>query len=230
MADADIIGKARQTSSVVRVGEGVDIRPRWFRDGTLTTAQWIQALINEGLGYMSFEGAFSTPAVGGGVAAIVDIDRPNVTVGVPDGTTILPFRIHGQALTPLLATDADEAEILIGIHVGTKITVAAATEVNPRSLKTGLQQGSVCDFQITHSSDITTAPTVDMELARAIVVGDMNGAPANALWGYLDLLYEPKYITPIKGPGTLLIYRGGTVATTGFTQVYWVEFPSSWLD
>ena len=230
MAEADIVGKARQTSSVVRVSEGGEIRPRWFRDGTLTTAQWIQALINEGRGYTSFEGAFSTPAAGGGAATIIDIDRPNVTVGVPDGTTILPFRIHGQALTPLLATDADESEILIGVHVGTKITVANATEVKPRSLKTGLQQGSVCDFQITHSSDIATAPTVDMELARAIVVGDLNGAPANALWGYLDLLYEPKYISHIKGPSTLLVYRGGTVATTGFTQVYWIEVPSLWLD
>ncbi len=227
--DYDIIGTAKQTSNVSRVSEGSPIRPRWWRDGTLTTGAWIQALINEGLGYTFPEGAFSTPAVGGGAAAIIDIDRPNVTLGVPDGTTILPFRIHGQALTPLLATDADESEILVGVHVGTKITVAAATSKTPRNLKTGLAQGSVCDAQITHSTNIATAPTVDIELARAIVVGDMNGTPANALWGYLDLLYEPRYVTPIKGPGTLLVYRGGTVATTGFTQVYWIEFPSSWM-
>ncbi len=222
--------KGAQTSSVTRTSEGTERLVRAFRDGTLTTAQWIQALIFEGLGYTSFEGAFSTPAVGGGVAAIIDIDRPNVTVGVPDGTTILPFRIHGQALTPLLATDADESEILFGVHVGTKITVVSASEVKPRNLLTGLQQGSVCDFEITHATNITTAPTVDIELDRAIVVGELAGTPANALWGKLDLLYEPLYVTPIKGPGTLLVYRGGTVATTGFTQVYWIEFPSSFLN
>ena len=68
-----------------------------------------------------------------------------------------------------------------------------------------------------------------MELARSIVVGDLNGTPANALWGKLACLYEPKYVPTIKGPATLLVYRGGTVATTGYTQVYWIEFPSSWM-
>ena len=225
-ADLTVIG----SSTVTRTGAGVERAVRAFRDGTIVQAAFIQALIAEGLGYTSFEGAFSTPAAGGGAAAIIDIDRPNVTVGIPSGHSIMPFRVHGQGLTPLIATDADESEILLGVHVGTKIIVAAATEVKPRSLKTGLQQGSVIDFQITHSSDISTAPTVDMELARAIVVGDMNGTPANALWGYLDLLYEPTYVPIIKGPGTLLLYRGGTVATTGFTQVYWVEFRTEWFD
>jgi hypothetical protein len=230
MSNAEIRVTGAQTSSVTRTSEGVERLVRALRDGTLVTAQWIDALILEGLGFVSFEGAFSTPAVGGGAAAIIDIDRPNVTVGIPDGTTILPFRVHGQGLTPLLATDADESEILFGVHVGTKITVVAATEVKPRSLKTGLQQGSVCDFQITHTTNISTAPTVDIELARAIVVGDLNGTPANALWGHLECLYEPKHIPYIKGPSTLLVYRGGTVATTGFTQVYWIELPTSLLS
>lgn len=225
-AELRVIGSSTPT----RTASGVERAVRAFRDGTIVQAAFIQALIVEGLGYTSFEGAFSTPAAGGGAATIIDIDRPNVTCGIPGGHSIMPFRIHGQGLTPLIATDADESEILFGVHVGTKITVVAATEVKPRSLKTGLQQGSVCDFQITHSSDIATAPAVDMELARAIVVGDMNGTPANALWGYLDLLYEPTHIPIIEGPSTLLVYRGGTVATTGFTQVYWVEFPTKWFD
>ena len=109
------------------------------------------------------------------------------------------------------------------------ITYSYATEVKPRSLKTGVQSGSVMDFEITHTTNIATAPTVDIELDRAIVVGDMNGTPANALWGYLDLLYEPRYIPFIKGPSTLLVYRGGTVATTGFTQIYWIEIKTSLL-
>ncbi len=227
--DAELRIKAQQTE-VTRTSEGAERYAKGLRDGTLTMAAWIQCLILEGRGYSVFEGAFSTPAVGGGVAAIIDIDRPNLTLGVPDGTTIIPFRIHGQGLTPPIAADADECEILFGVHVGTKITVAAATPVTPRNLKTGLAQGSVCDAQITHSTNIATAPTVDMELARAIVTGDYQGTPANALWGILDLLYEPKYVPLIKGPSTLLIYRGGTVATPGFTQVYYIEGPSTWFN
>ena len=226
---AVIKGNARQTSSVQHVSEGADVYLKMLRDGSMATTDAIQALIYEGLGYMTFEGVLSTPAAGGGVAAVVDADRPNLTLGIPDGYTMLLFRLHGQALTPLLATDADESEMVLGVHVGTKITVAAATALTPRNLKTGLGSGSQIDAQKTHSTNIATSPTLEMELAHAIAVGDMNGIPANALWGYLDLLYEPRYVIPIKGPSTVIFYRGGTVATTGFTQAFWIEAPSTYF-
>ena len=227
--DAELKVWGANSDSVDWAAEGVLKKVRAFRDGTISTAAWIQAMIVEGLGYGSFEGAFSTPAAGGGAAAIIDIDRPRVTVGVPDGTTMIPYRIHGQAQLPLIVTDSDESEILFGVHVGTKIAVVAATEVKPRNLKTGVQSGSALDFQITHTTNIATAPTVDIELARKVAVGDVQGTAANANWGILDLLYEPRYVEFIKGPGTLLVYRGGTVATTGFTQVRWIEIKTALL-
>ena len=225
---AKIKGTVQQTS-VQHVSEGAEAYLRMLRDGSISMVDFIQASIFEGLGYMTFEGAFSTPAAGGGAAAVIDADRPNLTLGIPDGTTILPFRIACQALTPLLATDADEAEILVGVHVGTKITVAGATALYPRSLKTGAAAGSLCDAQKTHTTNIATSPTLEIELARAIAVGDMNGTPANALWGHLDLLYEPKHVVPVKGPSTLILYHGGTVATTAFSQFFWIEAPSTYF-
>ncbi len=224
---AIIKASGRQTTAVNRLGEGFDVIVKALRDGTLTQAGWIQALILEGRGFVALEGAFSTPVAGGGVAAVIDADRPNLTIGVPDGTTILPFRVHSQALTPLLATDADESEILLGVSKGVKITVAAGTAVVAYNLNTGSSLASGCECYATHSTNIATSPTLHMELARAICVGDMNGTPANALWGVLELLYEPLAVPLLKGPATLILYRGGTVATTGFTQCCWIELPST---
>ena len=222
----DIKGEIAQ-SSATRGGEGDKKFIRLLRDGSISTASFLQSMILEGKGYMTFEGVLSTPAVGGGVAAVVDADRPNLTLGVPDGTSIFLFRVTGQALTPLLATDADESEMVLGVHVGTKITVAAATALVPRNLRTGLGQGSVIDAEKTHSTNIATSPTLELELAHAIAVGDMNGTPANALWGFLEMNYEPAVVPVVKGPSTVIFYRGGTVATTGFTQAFWIEIASS---
>ncbi len=224
---AIIKAKARQTTSVSRDSEGADVYIKALRDGTLTMAGFIQALILEGRGFQALEGAFSTPAAGGGAAAVIDADRPNFTLGVPSGTTIMPFRIHVQCHTPLLATDADESEIVIGVFVGTKITVAAATAVTKYNLKTDSGITSACDAEKTHSTNIATSPTMEMELAHAVVVGDMNGTPANALWGQLECLYEPLAVPVLVGPCTLLVYHGGTVATTGYTQCCWVELPTA---
>ncbi len=219
--------KAMQTTAVSRTGEGTEAIVKGLRDGTLTSAGWIQALILEGRCFQALEGAFSTPVAGGGAAAVIDADRPNLTIGVPDGVSIMPFRVHSQALTPLLATDADESEILLGVSVGVKITVVAGTAVTAYNLNTGSAIASACQCYATHSTNIATAPTLHMELARAICVGDMNGTPANALWGVLELLYQPFAVPVLKGPATLILYRGGTVATTGFTQACWAELPTS---
>ncbi|KKM94026.1 hypothetical protein LCGC14_1202440 [marine sediment metagenome] len=226
---AEIEGKARQKGSVDRVSEGAKVKMKLFRDGTISQEAMIQGLIYEGLGYSAFEGAFSTPAVGGGAAAIIDIDRPNMTLGVPDATTILLYAVYAQAQVPLLATDSDESEILLGVHVGTSIAVAAATSVTPRNLLTGVANGSLIDAEITHATNITTAPTVDMELKHAVIIGDVQ-TTVGTTWGSLEMNYEPRYVTPVKGPGTVLFYRGGTVATTGFTQMYWVEVPTSFFN
>jgi hypothetical protein len=58
-------------------------------------------------------------------------------------------------------------------------------------------------------------------------MGDMNGTPANALWGKLDLVYEPETPPMIVGPASLIVYWGGTVATIGFGQIEWLEFDTA---
>jgi len=49
---------------------------------------------------------------------VLDLDQPEGVLSVPSGFTLIPIRFGVQAQVPLLAADADEAEILIAVDRG----------------------------------------------------------------------------------------------------------------
>lgn len=184
---------------------------------------WKMQALLEGRGFHVDVGAFSTPIVGGGNGTIVDQDQPEGSISVPSGTTIIPIRISVQCQTPLLATDADESEILIAWDQAAAIDAGTSTSETALKMHDGSGVTSLCTCYGAHTANCTN-PTLSVELARKVVTGDMNGTPANALWGVLDLVYEPAVPPIIVGPASLIVYWGGTVATSGFAQIEWLEF------
>ncbi len=185
---------------------------------------WKLKALLEGRGYHVDVGAFSTPIVGGGNGTIIDQDQPECGISVPSGTTIIPIRISVQCQTPLLATDADESEIVIAWDQAAAIDAGTSTAETALKMNDNSSVASLCTCYSAYTGNCTN-PTLSVELARAVATGDINGTtPANALWGKLDLLYEPLLPPLIVGPASLIVYFGGTVATSGFAQVEWLEF------
>lgn len=195
--------------------------------GDLFIADWRDRLMLEGRAFMINVGAFSTPIQGGGAGTIFDQDQPEAIISVPSGTTIRPLRMHVQCQVPLLAADSEESEILIAVDRAAAWagdgTVTTETALN---MRTDNARASVCSCASAATANITN-PTLGIELAHAVIIGDVQGVAANAMWTPLGLLYEP--ITPpfIVGPAAVYVYWGGTVATTGFAQLAWVEFPTT---
>ena len=218
------------------ITEGAAQRPYMTRRGELFVADWVQAAILEGRGYLVNIGSLSTPVVGGGAGTIIDLDQPEFGMTIPDGTTIVPIRIAIQLTTPLLATDADEAEAVVYVDI-TAATVAAALDgtwantITPKNMRIALtnRNNSGCTVKSVCSGD-TTDPTISIELAHAMIVGDVKGTPANALWTKNELLYEPKNPPMIIGPASLFMHWGGTVATSGFMQMAYLEFPTPQMN
>lgn len=191
-------------------------------------ADWRQAFIARGYGYHVDIGAFSTPITGGGNGTVLDQDQPEGIISVASGTTLVPVRIHVQCHTPLIAADADESEILIAADRAAAYagdgTVTTETAVNMRTSTTGgITAASAGTGNITN-------PTLGYELARTVITGDVQGTAANALWGSLDLLYEPEYPPFLVGPAAIYLYWGGTVATTGFAQIDVLAFPTTLIS
>jgi len=201
-------------------------RPRMSERAELYIWEALQAAISEGKGFIVNVGAFSTPITGGGDGTVLDIDQPELAIGVPTGKTIFVFSAKVQCHVPLLATDADEAEILLAVDKDTTLaTDGTATTETPVNLKMQSAEVSACTVKSAYTADVTD-PTLDIELDRAVITGDVQGTPANALWTPLKLDYEPRVLAELVGPCAVYLYWGGTVAVTGFAQVSWVERPS----
>lgn len=184
---------------------------------------WRMDQIRGGHGYHVDVGAFSTPITGGGDGTVLDQDQPEFVCGVPAGTIIIPVRILVTCQTPLIAADSNESEILIAVDTtGVPSSYGTATAETPVNMHTGSGNTSGCTVKSATTANCTN-PTLGLELAHMVKVADVQGTAANSLWGDLQLLYEP--ITPpiLTGACALYIYWGGTVATTGFAQVEWIE-------
>jgi len=185
---------------------------------------WKQRAILQGRGFQVDVGAFSTGIVGGGAVTIFDIDRPELLISVPSGTSIIPIRVAIQVQPGLAATDLDENEILVGVDIA-KAFDASGTYTSETALKMYLGQGtSLCTCASAFTAN-ATAPVIGMELARKVETMDLLGTPANGWAHQLDLVYEPNCPPVLVGPCCLVAYWGGTVATIGgFAQVQWLEF------
>jgi hypothetical protein len=203
---------------------------RLSRKGELFTADWLQAAVFEGRAFTVPVGAFSTPIVGGGDGTVLDQDQPELAISVPSGKAILPFCVKAQCVIPALATDLDECEILLAVDKDTEAAAGTATAETPLNLRMQHADVSACTVKSAYTVNATN-PTLDIELARAIITGDMNGTPGfAAFWTPLKLDYQPKVVPLLIGPCCLYLYWGGTVAVSGFAQAFWVELNSSLFD
>jgi hypothetical protein len=222
----DIRLRASQYGSVSNGRDGFPVEARGTRDGSASVVDWLNLKALEGRVFQMDIGAFSTQVAGDGT--VLDADRPVGLISIPSGTSILLNRVGVTCKTPLIATDADEAEILVAVD-RTQAWDGAGTcaaEV-ALAIRTDNKRTSTCTCKSAFTADITTTPILGIELARKVITADVNGTAANALWGDLSLDYEPNVRPVIVGPAMVMVYWGGTVAVTGFGQVQWTEVPST---
>lgn len=199
--------------------------------GNTLGMDWRQALIARSKGWQASVGTFSTPIVGGGNGTVIDADQPELVVDVPSGTTMIPLRCEVSLLLPLIASDNDEVDIVIAVDgdavsgaTGTNGTVEA-----PRNLRTNKAGGCPCTVVSAVTTNLSAAPTLDLELSHYQLHGDVQGTAANAYFGNGQHLYEPRFSPFILGPATFIVYFGGTVATSGFISLDFLAIDSAEL-
>lgn len=193
----------------------------------------IDEMIAKGMGRAVTMGGLSTGLVGGGAGTVLDLDQPELVIGVPSGYVIRPIFMSCQVQVALVATDNDENEILFAIDsLGLWSGDGTYTFEEPSNLRTDLAKGSACRAGSAFTADMTTTPNfgaaadpvLDIELDRVVETFDIFSTGVSANLKTLKLVYEPNYPEFIVGPASLLIYFGGTVANVGgFAQVRWVE-------
>lgn len=203
---------------------------------------YLDRMIADGYGRSLTVGAFSTGIVGGGAGTILDQNQPEFAIGVPAGIVIRPIHIEFVIGSGLSTADNDETEALLAVDsVGFWRGDGTFTNEVVSNLNTKFSKGSACRVGSAFTADMTTTtlggaeasaePVLDMELARAQEISDLQGTAANMIYKQLRLLYVPDY-PPYIGPNaTVLGYWGGTIATLGsFATAKWVEAPPDIMD
>ncbi len=195
--------------------------------GGLLLSDWKQAMVARGFGWHTFDGAFSTPAAGGGATAPISNARPRLLLSLPSGYTMVPLRLDCSVQMPLTAADNDESEILFAVDRTQAFDgTGTSTALTPTNMRSDVVSGCPLTCAKTFSADITAAPSLGIELGHAVMVSEYQ-TDVNRNWTGLRLLYEPLNPPFIVGPAMLIVQFGGTIATTGFAQADVLVFASS---
>lgn len=229
MANGSEVRVSQQLPAYDRDGTFKQLRA--IADGSQVVLPWVQALVLEGRVWQVSVGSGTTPVGDGTTYAIA---RPMLTVGAPAGVTIMPLRVDITLDPPLSAADNDEVEFLVAIDRLSQVTGGAATEETPFNMRTDLVgsvnvigQASRVAVRSVYTADATPTPVLGMELLHTMISFDIFSTGVNAFWQGIQGLYEPEVKPFIVGPGSLLQYHNGTVATTGFVSAVWADFPST---
>ena len=199
--------------------------------------EYLDRMVADGYGKAVTVGAFSTGIVGGGAGTILDLDQPELVIGVPSLLVVRILRAEIVVKGGLSTADSDETEALLAVDsLGYWTGDGTSTAENPSNLNTKFDKASACRVGSAFTADMTTTPrnngtaadpVLDMELARVVESSDLQGTAANMVYRIIRLEYAPAIPPWLEGQCSICVYWGGTLANIdGFCNVQWVEAPS----
>ncbi len=194
--------------------------------GSALAADWRQALIARGFGWLIDVGALTTPIVGGGNGTVVDLEQPELAINVPSGYAMIPLRIAVECELGLQTTDSHESEILIGVDRTQVQTAGTSTAEVPMNLRTDITAAAPFTCFSAYTADGVAAPVI-RELARKQGLTDAQGVAATLNVYIFDLVYEPLQPPIIIGPAHIAVYFAGAIAVSGFIQASVLAIPST---
>ena len=207
-------------NNVKRLG-GVDqswLGARGLRDGSLVTADYLEALAHEGRIFTANMGSVTTPLT----LLVTAANRPDAWIRVPSGTTILPLQC--TVAIEAMAGTATELDIRIAqndIGNGT----SSAADVGPRSLRTDAPFGvGNCTARQLATAD-TTAETNPVSVWRKeYILANAAGEDAKGFTVTRDMMGYPVLV----GGSTWEVFVAATTTqATGFIVMTWAELPST---
>lgn len=218
--DVDVRIRA-QTLSARRVEDGNWRSARGTRDGALFTAEWFQALIGEGRGYVAGIGLLSAGEALPNAQVITTL-RPTFVLRVPTGTTIIPFygavQVEDSGGTAALEMNIGTAPSDVGN--GT----SSAADFGPINMKTNAARGSLVVPRQEYTGNSSADP--DNDQWRKWMSEDNVTTPATV--GSSNFEWEPYPFCPeLVGPASLIFTVGGALIPVITAQFKWVELETT---
>jgi len=218
---ASIKGSARQTTSVERKGEGVDVYMRMLRDGTVGIADLIALWSLEGRVFTVNEGTGTTASTF--QAGALDLTEQDMHVVVPASVVIIPLEVG-------ITFDLYGAALIVEccMQYGTGSVAGSGTARTPKSSNANSGLTSACT--VTGACATGTAFTT--------VVGEIwhAGVPLGitiATVAQIRMEHTFRYravesgILQVVGPSQQLAIFASATAGFGFITLKYAELPAS---
>lgn len=224
-----------------QVGLGVNSADKNLRAsllGQLYVADWKNLLAAAGRLYRVQVGTFSAgadiaPVTGGGGVTTIDLDRPELVVGVDTGYRLIPVDIDISVQLDMDA-DAEEASIIVIADV-TQGPVASVTGniTTPLNLLDGgaAFPGRAFDAITADITDPVDSHILAFETiqASAFVSNGSSTNQHNGLLAQLSLRKEFHYPQYLEGPCQIVALYGGTAAVGGIGSLVFGVVPTAWF-
>jgi hypothetical protein len=190
---------------------------RGLRDGSLVTANYLDALAQEGRVFTANMGSVTTPLT----FLVTAANRPDAWIRVPANTAILPIKVvvSLEAMTGT-ATELDVRMASNDIGNGT----SSAASVGPLSVRSDNPITSACTARQLATAD-TTAETTPMTLyRREFIRADDAGSDSKGIEVTREMMGFPVLV----GAASWEVFVAATTnQATGFVVMTYAEVPSS---
>lgn len=233
----EVLGTVEQLSPSVLL-DGNEETARMSKLGQLFTADWKTRLLLAGRVYKVHIGAITadnaiTQIVGGGNGTTMDMEQPEIIVGVDAGYYMIPIEIDVMVESDTDAPD-DFMEILAIIdRTNAPPTSATATVTTPiNALDGGPAFPGRCFTAVTADIEDPVLDELLMYRRFEVTAVVMAGAAADeddAIVSSLSLHYEPQLPSIVAGPCSLVVMFDGAVATNGIATCTFACIPASWV-
>ena len=209
--------------------EGTKDYPALSKAGQLFTANWKTRLVLAGLVYRLSMGtiAGSADVTMVGTGTVLDLDLPSGIIAADSGR-LIPIELN-LGLKSLMDAASDEAEVLMTADRATAVSasdIAAATltqEVPDNLLDGGPAFGGRA------VSVVTATPITDPVHSDVLLYHHFESLGIAVSGQSFTVHKEWDYPNIIAGPCSLLLYVGGTIATTFIGSLVFAHVPEAWF-
>ncbi len=199
--------------------------------GQLWTADWIQRLTQAGRVYTAPLGTLAATSHTGLTGnAVVDLDQPEVVIGVPSGI-LIPIEIQIDILLNDIDAYDDLTQIVFYADRTTGLSSTDSALGNPITVLNNLDGGE--DFAgnatETVAADITDPVVADVLGSRFWEINQLAAEVAATIPATLNFYQDFKAPIFLRGPASIVGFVTGTNTPTYQGHVTFAHLPGTWI-
>jgi len=232
---ATILGNEAQLSPQLISGD--DQEAQMSKLGQIFTASWKERLLVAGkiwkahIGAITADGAI-TKIVGGGNGTVMDMEQPEMIVGVDAGYYLMLLEADVMVESDCDAPDDFMEILLFGDRTQVPVFVAGTVTTPVNCLDGAGAFPGVCYTAVT--TDMADPVLSELFSYRryettAVVMAGTAANEDDAIVSVLSMHYEPQIPSILAGPCSIVLLFDGTVATNGIATLTFAAVPSTWF-